>query len=587
MSGTADQSLLLEDFPDALIAVTPTEVLGRSLVEVLVPVEHHEVEHKLLRTVGEGPLPTYEAVRKAKDGNTVYVNVSMKAVTDAKGALSHIAISKKDVTQLKCIRDAASVEPRFRALLEAAPDAIVMVNGDGRIVLINNETQRLFGYVREELLGQLVEVLVPERFRQAHVAKRAEYSVNPKRRPLDAGLQLYACRKDGTEFPAEISLVPVPIEGGMFTTAAIRNITERTKTEAKFRALLEATADPVVIADMEGKIILVNTQTERVFGYPRAELIGKQVEVLIPARFRGKHPEHRKSYAHNPLPRAMGAGLELYALRRDGTEFPVEISMGPLDTGEGMIVATTISDITERRKTENALRLANAELEAFSYSVAHDLRAPLRGMNGFAQVLLEEYADKLDAAGIECLHEIHDNAVRMGSLIDALLSLAHVSRSTLKPQRIDLSLLARAAFKRMRASDPGRTVDVVLPDHLWAYLDPPLASNLVDNLLDNAWKFSSKTPNARIELGVSEMEGERAFFVRDNGSGFDMAHKAKLFGPFQRLHSSAEFSGTGIGLATAQRIVHRHSGRIWAEAVVDGGATFYFTLPGALAEAVQ
>jgi light-regulated signal transduction histidine kinase (bacteriophytochrome) len=201
-------------------------------------------------------------------------------------------------------------------------------------------------------------------------------------------------------------------------------------------------------------------------------------------------------------------------------------------------------------------------------------------MNGFAQILLEEYGDKLNAAGVDYLNEIHDNALQMGALIDALLSLSHVSRAELKSQRIDLSLLARAAIERLKASEPERAVEVVVPPYLWAQGDSELARALVDNLLGNAWKFTSKTPLARIEMGAVDVDGVCTFFVRDNGAGFDMAHAAKLFAPFQRLHSPAEFSGTGVGLATVQRIVHRHSGRIWALGAVGEGATFYFTLPG-------
>jgi signal transduction histidine kinase len=233
-----------------------------------------------------------------------------------------------------------------------------------------------------------------------------------------------------------------------------------------------------------------------------------------------------------------------------------------------------------QKRTDEVLQV-NRELEAFSYSVAHDLRAPLRGMNGFARILYDEYKDKLDEEGIECLQEIQDNAVRMAGLIDALLSLARVTRTALKPAPVDLSAIARSITTRLAAAEPDRKVEVLIDDELRAHLDPQLASNLLENLFGNAWKFTSKVSSARIEFRSTEEDGCPTFVVRDNGAGFDAEHASKLFAPFQRLHSNSEFPGTGIGLATVQRIVHRHGGRIWARGVVDAGATFFFTLPPA------
>jgi signal transduction histidine kinase len=238
----------------------------------------------------------------------------------------------------------------------------------------------------------------------------------------------------------------------------------------------------------------------------------------------------------------------------------------------------------EQARDDLALKVQEAEgatreLEAFSYSVAHDLRAPLRGMNGFAQVLLDSYRDKLDAQGQDWLAEIVLNAKKMGELIDGLLSLARVTRSELKTERVDLTSVAREAVAQLAASDPHRSVTVHLQEGLRADADPRLVRALLDNLLGNAWKFTGKATSARIELGAGDKDGKVAFFVRDNGAGFDMAFADKLFAPFQRLHTAVEFSGTGIGLATAQRIVHRHGGRISAEGTVDVGATFYFTFP--------
>lgn len=281
-------------------------------------------------------------------------------------------------------------------------------------------------------------------------------------------------------------------------------------------------------------------------------------------------------------------------LRKDGRTIDVSVTISPVKDSRGKLTGASkvARDITERKRAEEALahardaaEAASRELEAFSYSVAHDLRAPLRGMNGFAQVLIDTYQDKLDADGQDWLHEIVLNARKMGDLIDGLLALARITRGELRPERADLSGVAREVAARLRASEPERSVEVRVQPDLHADVDLRLARALLDNLLDNAWKFTRRAPAACIEFGASTKDGGPAFFVRDNGAGFDMAFAGKLFAPFQRLHTADEFPGTGIGLATVQRIVHRHGGRIWAEGAVGAGATFYFTLaarrPGA------
>lgn len=266
-------------------------------------------------------------------------------------------------------------EEPFRALLEAAPDAMVIVDDGGVIRLVNAQTEALFGYPRHELLGRPIEILVPERFRAQHPGHRLGYSANQQVRPMGASLDLYGLRRDGGEFPVEISISPLQTPDGLLISAAVRDVSERKAAEARFRALLEAAPDAIVIVDDTGTIQLVNAQTEALFGYRREELLGQQVEILVPQRFHPHHPAHRHGYVDNRRVRPMGAGLELYGLRRDGVEFPVEISLSPLDTPEGTLVSAAIRDVSERKKAEAQL----AELYEQQRHVALTLQRSLMG----------------------------------------------------------------------------------------------------------------------------------------------------------------------------------------------------------------
>ena len=288
---------------------------------------------------------------------------------------------------------------------------------------------------------------------------------------------------------------------------------------------------------------------------------------------------------------------EIRGQHRDGSWHTFEVvGRNLLDNPAVAGIVVTWRDITDRKQAEEEIRslneeleqrvierttqlqAVNKELEAFAYSVSHDLRAPLRSIDGFSQVLLEDYSGKLDEEGKDYLQRVRSASQRMAELIDDILNLSRVTRSEMRRETVDLSALAQTIATELQQSQPERQVKFIITLGLVVTADVHLLRVALENLLGNAWKFTKKQPRARIEFGYAETNGQSAYFVRDNGIGFDMAYADKLFGAFQRLHSSNEYEGTGIGLATVQRIIHRHGGNIWAESAVDQGATFYFTL---------
>jgi PAS domain S-box-containing protein len=398
--------------------------------------------------------------------------------------------------------------------------------------------------------------------------------------------------KDGTLLEVEVVSHTLAFMGRPAQLVLAHDITERRHAEAalaaseeRFRALAVSANDAIISADHEGRITYFNPGAEHIFGHLASEVTGRPLTVLMPERFRDAHRGGFARYLATREAHVVGRTVELVGVRKDGSEFPVELSLASWQREDELAFTAILRDITARKKADDAMKryaaqleVANAELDAFAHSVSHDLRAPLRSIDGFSAALMEDCADRLSESGRDHLSRVRKAGHRMAGLIDDLLALSRVTRAALSREQVDLSALARQIASELRQRDPDRQAEFVIPTDIQSEGDTRLLRIALENLLGNAWKYTARTPRARIEFGAVQDDGTPAYFVRDNGAGFDMRYADKLFGAFQRLHSAGEFEGSGIGLATVQRIVHRHGGRVWAEGVVGQGATFYFTL---------
>ena len=350
--------------------------------------------------------------------------------------------------------------------------------------------------------------------------------------------------------------------------------------------------------DHEGKVAFWNAAAEEMFGYPASEAEGKELHSLIvPLRFYEAYSKGFEQFKSTGTGAVIGKKLELVALRKDGTEYPIEVSLAAFKLHEQWNVIGILRDITERKQAEAKivelnrnlegrvaertiqLEAANKELEAFSYSVSHDLRSPLRAIGGFSRILLDDYTDKLDEEGKRLLNVVRENTQRMGQLIDDILKFSRSGRLELSFSEINMEKLAREVFEELQSSVDHNKLQLEIEAIPPSTGDRAMMRQVFVNLLSNAIKFSRFKEPAMIKVGASIKGGEAVYFVQDNGAGFDMQYVDKLFGAFQRLHSTNEFEGTGIGLAIVKRIITRHGGRVWAEGKVNEGATIYFALP--------
>ena len=739
-----------------MLGYQPEEYIGRHISEFHVD---SEVIADLLQRLSRlESVRDYEARMRCKDGSIKLVLISSNVKT-RNGKFLHTRCFTFDITERRL------AEERFRLAVQSAPSGIVMTDAKGRILLVNKQIEKYFGYSQEELIGRLIEILVPQRFRGKHPTFRKDFGKNPEARPMGAGRDLFGLRKDGSEFPIEIGLSPTHTGSGMLVLSTVVDISERKRMEMELReseerfrlmadsapvmiwisdtstlctffnkpwleftgrtmkeeigngwakgvhpedfqsclntylssfynhepfqmeyrlrrhdgeyrwvlnigvphfgpnqsfmgyigsciditerkaaeeqirqfnleleqrvadatAELEATNEDLedeveqhrttseglrlhsaivsnmsegvcLVRALNGEIVYTNDKFEQMFGYESGELFGRHISVVYYA-IPGRSAQEVAVDIMSEVRQRGDVVIETHNVKKGGTPFWSRAHISTFDHPEfGTVWLAIHEDITERRQAEQEiqklnteleervqrrtaeLETSNRELESFSYSVSHDLSAPLRTIDGFSHFLLEEYGNQLDRQAQDYLQRMRAASQNMAHLIDALLNLARMTRREMQREVVNLSGLAVGISLDLQRAEPDRKVEFTMAEGIMATGDPHLLRVVLENLLGNAWKFTSKHQQAHVEFGVKDEEGKRVYFVRDDGAGFEMKYVNKLFGAFQRLHLKTDYPGTGIGLATVQRISHRHGGKAWAQGEVENGATFFFTL---------
>lgn len=593
---------------EKVFGYTAEEAVGQSL-RMLIPAERKEEEHQILEKLKRGErVEHYETERVRKGGERINVSLTVSPIRDNTGRIIGASKIARDITGRKRAEEALrKSQEQIADILNSAMDAIITIDVKQNIVLFNVAAEKMFGYLSGQVLNQPFDRFIPERFRPVihkHILS-VEQNNDAHQRMGELGA-IFGLRASGEEFPIEVSISHINTGDERLYTVILRDISARKhaeqeliRSEERYRRLFETAPDIIyTLSANDGAITTINPASETITGWQKSELIGKHFTALI-------HPDDRKSVENIFQKVRRGEKPTPYELRipsKSGDWIVAEfVSIPQIEGGKVTELLGIARNITQRKMAEKKIRqlneelehrvtertaqlaAANQELESFSYSVSHDLRAPLRAIAGFSRILREEHDEDLPVEARQHLQRIQENAQQMGRLIDDLLALSRLGRHGLNKQMVEPASIVRKVFAQLFDEQAGRPVEIAIGDLPPCLADPALLKQVLVNLLSNALKFTRQKDAAVIEIGhynkSNPMEAP-IYFIKDNGAGFDMRYVDKLFGVFQRLHRAEEYEGTGVGLAIVQRIIHRHGGRIWAEAEVGKGATFYFTLRG-------
>ena len=594
--------------------VTSGEIEGANVFDLIPEADHVRLRQKVAPLTPERPVVREEHPVTRPDGSRGWQDWNDRAIFDETGRIVEYQSVGRDITARKLAEDKVHESRRFLdSAFNALPAHLAVLDEEGVIIATNKAWHRFAEANRGDPdrvgvgvdylavcnaaadAGEIIGAVVADGIRAVATRQQDEFSLEyPCHSPIE---QRWFALRAG-RFPGD---------GPVRVVVAHENITARKQaeetlreSEAHHRQILDMALDAVITIGTEGQIIGWNPQAEVIFGWLQEDILGRSLtETIIPEAYGDAHQRGLKHYLATGKDTVLNRRIEVWALRRNGEVFPAELAITPLEKPGGNVIFNAfLRDITARKQAEEAIRrlneeleqrvlkrtaqleAANKELEAFSYSVSHDLRAPLRAVDGFSRIVLNKYASELPDKAQYYLARICGNVQKMDALINDLLNFSRLSRQPLRKQTVAVTPLVHQTLDELLSEQSQQRVDASIDTVPAAQADPGLLKQVFANLLSNALKYTRDREVACIKVGAHQADGQTIYFVKDNGVGFDMSYADKLFGVFQRLHRAEDYEGTGVGLALVQRIVHRHKGHIWAEAEIDKGAAFYFTLGG-------